>query len=418
METNMQDSTSNTDISSRLIVSELLCYIQDKMSSIDHELLTKTVSEFYTDIEIHDAKKLLFENCKETFRFKTYNKDAAKMDCRDMLNKLNEVGLDNCPSFVAKSMNQLPMTTPDAFNMAKLSKDIASVMKIEDNVITSFYALSCLQKDFKYVMDKCASIDILTKQIDNLQQSIDKRYNRRIIESASSDSDSSGSDSSGSDSSDSEDEASDDNQNSHSEVFSANDVTNNVDDKHSRPVSRPRDGPYSISNIMKPHGTDVRENADKSRGTHPGCLTEDGFQMKGHATVPKDEHSKMKYNDATRKKSTRVFTNTNRQQNITLRTANQTPHDRRKHNNGYTRNKQCEIFLSNLHFETSEQEIMRYMRANYHGYFKVESIRTQYSDYASFKIVAPIGLKNKLLNKDNWVENIYVRPFYSKPRYY
>ena len=110
-----------------------------------------------------------------------------------------------------------------------------------------------------------------------------------------------------------------------------------------------------------------------------------------YATVPKDEHSKMKYNDAT--KSTRVFTNTNRQQNITLRTANQTPHDRRKHNNGCIRNKQCKIFLSNLHFETSEQEIMRYMRANYHGYFKVESIRTQYSDYASFKIVAPISQK-------------------------
>ena len=91
------------------------------------------------------------------------------MDCRDMLNKLNKVGLDNCPSFVAKSMNRLPMTTPDAFNMAKLSKDIASVLKIENNVVTSFYALSCLRKDFKYVMDKCASIDILTKQIDNLQ---------------------------------------------------------------------------------------------------------------------------------------------------------------------------------------------------------------------------------------------------------
>ena len=42
-------------------------------------------------------RKLLFENCKETFRFKTYNKDAAKMNCKGMLNKLNEVGLDNCP---------------------------------------------------------------------------------------------------------------------------------------------------------------------------------------------------------------------------------------------------------------------------------------------------------------------------------
>ena len=69
------------------------------------------------------------------------------------------------------------MITPDAFNMAKLSRDIEAVMKIEDNVITSFYALSCLQKDFKYVMDKCASIDIFTKQIDNLQQSMDKCNN-------------------------------------------------------------------------------------------------------------------------------------------------------------------------------------------------------------------------------------------------
>ena len=39
----------------------------------------------------------------------------------------------SCSSFVAKSMNRLPMTTPGAFNMAKLSKDIASVLKIEDN---------------------------------------------------------------------------------------------------------------------------------------------------------------------------------------------------------------------------------------------------------------------------------------------
>ena len=49
------------------------------------------------------------------------------------------------------------------------------------------------------------------------------------------------------------------------------------------------------------------------------------------------------------------------------------------------------------------------MRAKYHGYFKVESIRTQYSNYSSFKVVAPMNLKIMLLNKNNWVENIYVR---------
>ena len=267
METNMEHSTTNTDISSRLIVSELLWYIQDKMCSMDHELLIKTISEFYTDIEIHEAKKLLFENCQETFRFKTYNKDKAKMNCRDMLNKLNEVVLDNCPSFVAKSMNRLPMTTPDAFNMAKLSNDVASVLKIEDNV-----ALSCLQKDFKYVIDKCASIDILTKQIDNLQQSIDKRNSRRIIDSDSSDSDSSGSDSSESDSSDSEDEAFDDNEDSNPEVFTADDVTIKMRDEHPRPVLRPRDGPSSTFNIPEQHGTHVCKNA-----TNRAVLILDGW---------------------------------------------------------------------------------------------------------------------------------------------
>ena len=51
------------------------------------------------------------------------------------------------------------------------------------------------------------------------------------------------------------------------------------------------------------------------------------------------------------------------------------------------------------------------MRARYHGYFKVESIRTQYSDYSSFNVVASMNLKNKLLNKNNWVENISFMSF-------
>ena len=212
------------------------------------------------------------------------------------------------------------------------------MIKIKDNVVTSFYALSCLQKNFKYVMDRCASIDILTKQIGNLQQSIDKRNSRRIIDSDSSDSDSSGFDPSESDSSDSEDEASEDNEDSNPEVFKADDVTINVRDEHPRPVLRPRDGRSSTSNITEQHGTHVCKNDDKSCSTHTGWLTEDGFQMGKHA-VPKDGHSRMEYSDATRKKSTRVFTNTNRKQNITLSTASQTSHDRRKHNNRYNRNK-------------------------------------------------------------------------------
>ena len=76
-----------------------------------------------------------------TIRLKSYNKNTAKMDCRDIINKLNEVGLE-CPTFVSISVAKLPLATLDAFNLAKISKDITNILRIEEHVTTSFYASS------------------------------------------------------------------------------------------------------------------------------------------------------------------------------------------------------------------------------------------------------------------------------------
>ena len=182
----MMDGTTNTD--KALIASEIVCHIQNIMITVDHDFLKKTVCEFYSAKEINDAKKMLFECCKMTTSRLLYKTDAAKLDCRDMINKLNEVGLD-CPTFFPKSVDKLHFATTDAFNLAKMSKDTADVLKIESNVIASFYALSCLQKDFKYVMNKCASIDTLSAKFDSLQTSVDKRQARQLLYSDSDDDD-------------------------------------------------------------------------------------------------------------------------------------------------------------------------------------------------------------------------------------
>ena len=161
-----------------MIVSELLCYIQNKIDTNDQEYLIKIVCEFYSEREINDAKALLFKTCKMTaIRLKSYNKNAARMDCRDIINKLNEVGLD-CPMFVAKSVAKLPIATPDAFSLSKISKDITNSLKREKHVTTSFYALSCLQKDFRYVMDKCADIEPMTRKIESLHNLVMKQNAR------------------------------------------------------------------------------------------------------------------------------------------------------------------------------------------------------------------------------------------------
>ena len=161
-----------------MIVSKLLCYIQNKIDTNDHEYLIKIVCEFYSEREINDAKERLFKTCKMTaIRFKSYNKNAARMDCHDIINKLNEVALD-CTIFVAKSVAKLPIATPDAFSLAKISKDITNILKIEEHVTTSFYALSCLQKDFRYVMDKCADIEPMTRKIESLHNLVMKQNAR------------------------------------------------------------------------------------------------------------------------------------------------------------------------------------------------------------------------------------------------
>ena len=152
-----------------LIVSEMLCYVQNAISRTNHDFVKKTVADFYSKDAIHDAKLLLFEKCSMTaLRNKSYTKDAAKMDCRDIVIKLNEVGY-NCPRFVAKDIAKLSLATLDAFDLAKISKDIADVLKVEEKVANSFSTLQCLQADFQMVLEKCAKIDNITTEVASMK---------------------------------------------------------------------------------------------------------------------------------------------------------------------------------------------------------------------------------------------------------
>ena len=83
--------------------------------------MAKSLVSFYSDNAIHGAKTLLFEECVETkLRLKTYRNDQAKHDCEDIVIKLHEVG-SNCPRFVDANLNDVLITTSEAFDLAKLS---------------------------------------------------------------------------------------------------------------------------------------------------------------------------------------------------------------------------------------------------------------------------------------------------------
>ena len=78
--------------------------------------------------------------------------------------KFNDVGSD-CPRFVAADFTNVPVTTSDAFDLAKLSKNIDYALNLESRVSESFATLSCLQIDCQSILHKCNKIAMLTDEI-------------------------------------------------------------------------------------------------------------------------------------------------------------------------------------------------------------------------------------------------------------
>ena len=71
-------STTASTVTRRMILAKILCYIQSKMNTSKHDFIVKTVVDFYSEDDIHEAKVLLFEECIETnMRLKTHRIETA-----------------------------------------------------------------------------------------------------------------------------------------------------------------------------------------------------------------------------------------------------------------------------------------------------------------------------------------------------
>ena len=425
------DAFTNTPASmaDKILISELLCYIQNKMTNTSHDFVIKTVTEFYRKEEINAAKLMLFAECDTTIRKKNYNIDAARLDCQDIINVFNEAGL-NCPTFVCKNVVKLPIATADAFNLAKISKDISDVLSIEESVTSSFATLTCLQADVQSVLDKCKMIDALTEQITCIKAMIERKNARRIIVSDSTDS----VPVSLSDAGDEYDDNVFDGSTLDSSITSDVEEVGSVSeaeevDTDPRPLpgmatgTPGHDTGAAESDLKtapkkqpKDKATEVLRLRDGPEPKH-SWLDSDGFTRIGNTGKPIRET----YSE-TLKKHKMVFTNSSRlntKNNVQLKPVK--PKLRHNNNNGYTRkNEQCAVFVSRLDPSTSTRFVMTFLKSKYHRNFKVEQLKTKYDSYASFKVLAPINMKEQLVDKYNWDDNgnIYVREFIPKRTLY
>ena len=382
------------------------------MSTNDHEFVIKTVVEFYTEEEINVAKKLLFETCPETaLRLKAYRIDAAKLNCRDMINKMNEAGV-HCPSFVALNIAKLPIVTADAFNIAKLSKDVVSVLNIEQNVATSSATLDSLQNNLASVLEKCSKIDAIADELEKLKSAVERRNGRRVIESDSSASESNPPNST---TEDATDEDIDNDTDENTDVDTDDDTDDNTDDNTDNDVFSVEashvnhcQGEARISVVPDPPVLRLNDRPPHLKA----WMTEGGFQM---VVTSADKKKRIE---------SRTFVNTSRKNIGTSRDALKTiipqhhGNDRRHGEYSRRNNKMCEVFISRLVPETTVRDVNNFLMPRLNRTVKIEQMRTKYDEYSSFKLCVPTYLKNKVLDKNFWGNNdIYVRNFVQKTRY-
>ena len=381
-----------------LIVSELLCYVQSKMSSIAHDIIIKAIISFYGDDEISNGKKMLFDKADETkTRYKTYRTDKARLDIQDIINKFNELG-DKCPIFVAENLSNVPLTTIDSVELAKMSKDLADVLNLKTNVVASFATLSCLQTDFSTLIDKMGKIDEIVSEIALLKLLLSSKDEHCVKKPKD---DVINEDEAKSDLSDDDDDTEDGASNCDGDIDSDGSViiptTNHA--AAPKPVAHRHAAPKHVTTRpAKPHAV-----IDKD------WITKDGFHLVTQKT------NKHKYSDAVRRDSNRIYVNSSRkkaQMNITLKTVK--PVSRQHRNEQYN----SSVFVSRLDPTTKSRDIVNYLQIHHNRQFKVEQIRSKYDNYSSFKIVVPRQFGSALLNKGNWPNDAYVRPWIEKPRDY
>lgn len=124
----------------KIVINELLSYVQNKVSVIDEESLVRVCSSAFNASEIKNAKSLLFDAIPtEKRKINRKNAGKEKRDLNDIINLFKSADPDIIPTFVAKDLDKLPPITFDHLDCSKLLKDMV-IMKTEIENIKSTFA--------------------------------------------------------------------------------------------------------------------------------------------------------------------------------------------------------------------------------------------------------------------------------------
>jgi hypothetical protein len=93
-------------------VDELLFFVQNKMETTYMDTIVSLVTEFYSDRDIENSKKMLYNSIQSKERYRKYRgENKAKENVKDICTIFYTTELQIQPYFVAKTLTKLPPIT-------------------------------------------------------------------------------------------------------------------------------------------------------------------------------------------------------------------------------------------------------------------------------------------------------------------
>ncbi|XP_063634948.1 uncharacterized protein LOC134805608 [Cydia splendana] len=132
--------------SCRIVINEMLCYIQNKLSVMGEESIVRLCTSAFTSDEIQTSKSLLFESLPTNKR-KIQRKGDGKgqRDINDIVQLMKTTDPDMIPIFVARELEKLPPVTFDHLDCTKLLKDLVRLQADIDTVKSNYATLNDLE---------------------------------------------------------------------------------------------------------------------------------------------------------------------------------------------------------------------------------------------------------------------------------
>ncbi|XP_045769754.1 uncharacterized protein LOC123870472 [Maniola jurtina] len=131
----------------RVVICELLTYVKAKLSVADEDSIVRICAATFSSEEIEESYKLLVDSLPQDLR-KTARRGKGKENrfLNDIISLFKGTDPDVLPVFVARDLDKLPPITFDHLDVSKLLKDLAVVQAEIKDIKSSYVTIDQLEK--------------------------------------------------------------------------------------------------------------------------------------------------------------------------------------------------------------------------------------------------------------------------------